>query len=139
MKAEISMLGLSVIILWGLWGFLYKYGVIKLGLFRAIFVTSVVYLVLNVAIISYLYYHGVGFPIETTSIALSLGTIFGVGAGLLFMYALQKYPGSIVIPLTALYPGVSAVLAILILKEEIKAMNSLGIVLAVVAGYLLIK
>jgi len=77
--------------------------------------------------------------VEGTTAILMMGTAAGVAASLLFMYALQKYPGSIVIPMTALYPAISVILAILILNEEIKAVNAVGIVLAIVAGYLLVK
>lgn len=136
---DITIIGITVILLWGLWGFFYKYGVVKLGFARAIMITSVVYTMLNIIIIAYLFNSGIRFPMTVDAGVLALGTIFGVSAGLLFIFALQKYPGSIIIPLTALYPAVAAVLAILILKEQIKAINALGIILAIVAGFLLTK
>jgi transporter family protein len=139
MKLEISVLGTIIVILWGLWGFLYKYGVDKLGLFRALFVTNVVYMLTNLAILAYLYYRGISFPVSQPAAMLTLGTMVGVTASLLFMLALERYPGSIVIPLTALYPAVSAILAVLVLGEKIKAVNAAGIALAIVAGYLLTR
>jgi transporter family protein len=139
MRLEISALGLAIVVLWGVWGFLYKYGVVKLGLLRALFVTNVVYMLTNLAILAYLYSRGVGFTATQPAALLMLGTVVGVGASLLFMFALERYPGSIVIPLTALYPAVSAVLAVLILGEKIKAVNAAGIALAIVAGYLLTR
>ncbi len=139
MKLEISVLGSVIIILWGLWGFLYKYGVDKLGLLPALFVTNAVYTITNIAILAYLYHRGVGFPFAQPAAMLTLGTVVGVAASLLFMFALERYPGSIVIPLTALYPAVSAVLAMLILDERIKPTNAAGIALAILAGYLLTR
>ncbi len=139
MKPELAILGVTIILLWGFWGFLYKYGVMRLGLFGALFATSVFYSVLNVLVIAYLYKRGVSFPMEGTTAILLTGTAAGVAASILFLYALQRYPGSVVIPMTALYPAVSVVLAVLILKEDIKAINAVGIGLAVVAGYLLSK
>ena len=44
---------------------------------------------------------------------------------------------SIASPLTALYPAVTVVLAVLILKEKIKLVNGVGILLALVAAVLL--
>lgn len=139
MKPELAILGLAIIILWGMWGFLYKYGVVKLGLLRALLVISIFYTVFNVLVIMYLYRKGVSLPVEGTTGVLVVGTAAGVAASILFLYALRKYPGSVVIPMTALYPAVSVVLAVLILKEEIKVINAAGIALAIVAGYLLAK
>lgn len=137
MKPELAILGLVIIILWGLWGFLYKYGVTRLGLLSALLATSIFYTLLNIIVIAYLYSRGVNFPMESTTAVLLSGTAAGATASILFLYALQKYPGSVVIPMTALYPAVSVVLAILILKEDINKINGIGIVLAIVAGYLL--
>ncbi len=139
MKPELMLVGLAIILLWGMWGFLYKYGVVKLGFLSALLATSIFYTVLNVLVIIYLYRRGVALPVEGTTAILLTGTAAGVAASILFMYALQKYPGSIIIPLTALYPAVTVVLAALILREDIKAVNAAGIVLAIVAGYLLAK
>lgn len=139
MKPELAIIGFVIIILWGFWGFLYKYGVVKLGLMRALLVISIFYTVFNILVILYLYRKGVSLPVESTSAILIVGTAAGVISSILFLYALQRYPGSVVIPMTALYPAVSVVLAVLILKEDIKAVNAVGIALAIVAGYLLAK
>lgn len=139
MKSELAILGFAIIILWGLWGFFYKYGVVKIGLLRALLVISIFYTVFNILVITYLYRKGVSLPVENTSVILMAGTVAGVAASILFLYALQKYPGSVVIPMTALYPAVSVVLAVLILKEDITRVKAFGIVLAVIAGYLLSK
>lgn len=137
MKPELAILGFVIIILWGFWGFLYKYGVTRLGLLSTLLATSIFYTVLNVLIITFLYRRGVSLPMEGTTAVLLTGTAAGVAASILFLYALQKYPGSVVIPLTALYPAVSVLLAILILKEDISKVNAFGIGLAIVAGYML--
>lgn len=139
MKPELVILGFVIIILWGTWGFLYKYGVVKAGLLSTLLATSIFYTVFNVLVITYLYRKGTSLPVESTTLVLMAGTATGVTASILFLYALQKYPGSVVIPMTALYPAVSVVLAILILKEDIKAVNAAGIALAIIAGYLLSK
>lgn len=139
MKPELMILGFAIIMLWGLWGFLYKYGVTRLGLLSTLLATSIFYSALNVLVIVYLYKRGVSLPLEGTTAILLTGTAAGVAASILFLYALTKYPGSVVIPLTALYPAVSVLLAILILKEDITKVKAVGIVLAMTAGYLLAK
>ena len=139
MKTEISLIGLVVIILWGCWGFLYKYGVLKAGLMRAILFTNIVYSLTNFVIIGYLLKKGIGLPDSSAALILTLGTISGVLGSLLFMYALERFPGSTVIPLTALYPALSSVLAVVFLREKLEPTTVLGIGLAVVAGYLLTR
>jgi transporter family protein len=139
MRPELAILGLVIILLWGLWGFLYKYGVTRLGLLSTLLATSIFYSVLNVLVIIYLYNRGVSLQFGGTTAILLTGTAAGVAASILFLYALTKYPGSVVIPLTALYPAVSVVLAILILKEDVTRIKAAGIALAVFAGYLLSK
>lgn len=139
MKTEISLIGLAVIILWGCWGFLYKYGVLKAGFLRAILFTNIIYSLTNFVIIAYLLKKGIGLPDSSTALILSLGTISGVLGSLLFMYALEKFPGSTVIPLTALYPALSSVLAVVFLREKLEPATVIGICLAVVAGYLLTR
>lgn len=139
MKPELAIIGFTIIILWGFWGFLYKYGVTRLGLLSTLLATSIFYSVLNVLVIIFLYRRGVTLPMEGTTAILLTGTAAGVAASILFLYALTKYPGSVVIPLTALYPAVSVVLAILILKEDITKVKVVGIVLAMFAGFLLAK
>lgn len=139
MKPDLNVLALVIIIVWGLWGFFYKYGVTKLGLLPAIFATNVVYTIGNIIILVYLYNKGITFPIEGTTALLGLGTILGIIGSLLFMYALENFPGSTIIPLTALYPAFSSVLIIIVLKEQVSAMNAIGIGLAVVAGYFLTR
>ncbi len=139
MKLEISVLGLLIILLWGFWGFLYKYGVMKLGLLPTLLVTNLVYMLSNLVILLYLYRRGVSIPSVTPALLVSVGTILGVMASILFLVALEKYPGSIVVPLTALYPAVTTLLAVMLIGERLSTVNALGIALAILAGYLLTR
>ncbi len=139
MKTEVSLLGLLVIILWGCWGFFYKYGVAKAGLLKALLVTNIFYSFTNIVIILFLLHRGVAIPKDSSLIILSLGTLFGVLGSIGFLYALERYPGSVVIPLTALYPAVSSILAVVILHERLQSNTVIGIFLAIVAGYFLTR
>lgn len=136
MKTEIAVLGLAIIIFWGIWGFLYKLGISKLGLGKALLWSSITYGLTNLIIISFLLHRGISFS-GSGSWHIVAGSLFATIGSLLFLFALQKYPVSIVLPLTALYPAVSVVLGILILREELKPANVVGILLAIAAGYLL--
>jgi transporter family protein len=70
-----------------------------------------------------------------------LGYLFGVlwGIGTVtFIIALKYKPASSVVPITALYPLVTAVLAIVLLREAITIKIGFGIACAILAAMLLI-
>ncbi len=139
MKAEMSLVGLLIVVLWGFWGFLYKYGVAKVGLLQALLVTNIFYSITNIVIIIFLIHRGVNIPRDTSLVVLGLGTLFGTIGSIGFLYALERFPGSVVIPFTALYPAVSSILAVLILQERMESNTVIGIILAVIAGYFLTR
>lgn len=66
-----------------------------------------------------------------------LAGVFGGGGYVLFMKALSTGKASVVVPLTALYPALTAVLALVVLGERISTTQAAGIVLAVLAAVLL--
>ena len=65
-----------------------------------------------------------------------IGAVCGMGA---YMAALQLAPSAYVMPITALYPGVAVILAVIFLKERVKPLAVAGILIcitgAVVIGY----
>ena len=65
-------------------------------------------------------------------IALLAGLFGGLGY-IFFIKALEKGEASIVIPLTALYPAVTVILAFLILGEKISIYQVIGVILALIA------
>jgi len=137
MKLSAGVLGIAVIIVWGLWGFLYKIGISKMGMHKALFWSSLAYTIINIIIILVLLRSGVKPEFNSGVNAILLGSVFAALGTLIFLFSLEKYQASIVIPLTALYPIVSVLLGILLLKESLTAQHFAGIVLGVIAGYLL--
>lgn len=132
-------LALAIILLWGVWGFLYKIGVAKLGPWKALLWGTVAYGLSELAVLAYLLNRGADFSFGSGSAAIMLGSFSAVAASIVFLFALEKYQASIIVPLTALYPAVTVVLGILVLGEQIKPENALGVALAIAAGYLLAK
>lgn len=72
------------------------------------------------------------------------GLLFGILSGvcgslgvLFFTLAVSKGKASIVVPFTALYPVVSIMLGLILFKETISLAQSIGIILALIAGVLL--
>jgi len=56
-----------------------------------------------------------------------LAGLFGGGGYVLFMEALETGKASIVVPLTALYPAVTVILALLFLGEKLSTTQAVGI------------
>jgi transporter family protein len=73
-----------------------------------------------------------------SGIALSIlaGALCGMGM-IGFLILLSRTPASTVVPLTGLYPALTAVLAIIFLREGVTVPKVLGIALSMVAVYLL--
>ena len=67
-----------------------------------------------------------------------MGLTWGLGT-VLFILALEKSKLSLITPLTALYPAVTVLLAILFLKEQLNFREICGIVLAVISIFVLVK
>jgi transporter family protein len=59
-------------------------------------------------------------------------------AGLMTFYqALEHGKVSVVVPLTAMYPLVTIILAVVVLKEELSPTQGIGVLLAIVAVVLI--
>jgi transporter family protein len=68
-----------------------------------------------------------------------IGGILGSLGTITFYQALSRGQAATVVALTALYPAITVILAILVLKEQISISQATGIVLAILAGYLLTR
>lgn len=135
---ELLALGLLVVFFWGVWGFTAKLAANALGLQALFWVT----LLSDILVIAYVLYKKSLFPLKADAGGMFYAAIAGItgGLALICLYILlEKHEASLVIPLTALYPAVTAVLAILFLGEKVTAANAAGIVLAVLAGHLIVK
>jgi transporter family protein len=68
-----------------------------------------------------------------------IGGLLGSLGTIAFYLALAKGQAASVVPLAALYPGITLILAMLILKEHLSLTQGAGIALAILAGYLIAK
>jgi transporter family protein len=124
-----------VIVLWGVVGLLQKIGSNRMSAKGLIFWTTIGYLVL------------IPFLLHTASLgsARPRDLFVGIGGGLLNgLGALALYASmgcgakaSVVVPLTALNPVLTILLAITLLHERLTGFQWIGIALAVLAGVLL--
>ncbi len=122
---------LICLVLWGLWGLVLKTAYKGLPWIQVYFLSSLSSFL--IALTLFLYYRGgIDFSNKLTYIALLAGVFGGTGY-VFFVKALEKGEASIVLPLTAIYPAVTAILAILVLGEKLSIYQGIGIVLAMVA------
>lgn len=136
MNYSLPILVAVTLVAWGLWGFFIKLGVEATGRYPALLIWTLTGFV-TVAAAGYFLFDGSravwgGSPLYPTlaGVAIAVGN-------LAFILLLEKALGSIIIPLTSIYPAVTVVLAIVFLGEALKAVHVVGIVLAVVAVVLL--
>jgi transporter family protein len=120
---------------WGLYGFLPKLAGQHLPPTGAM-----VYYALGVGFVAAVGAVAGGVPSRpsTAGVALSFFTgVCGALGGLAYFFTLREAPVSVAAPLTALYPVITLLLAFVILREPISARQWLGVVMAVVAIWLI--
>lgn len=126
---------LAAILCWGIWGALAKTAAATMtpGQMQALFTAGM----LPLAALALWQLRG---KLERDRRGAGYGILNGVFAGfgmLAYNTAIAKGPASIVGPVTALFPLVTVVLAVIVLGERINRVQGAGIVLALGAIYLL--
>ncbi|MCP5109834.1 MAG: EamA family transporter [bacterium] len=127
---------LLVVILWGVVGLFQKLSTNYVSAEAAFVWLSVGYFLLLPAMF---YYAGLELPLETIPawLGVAAGTANGLGALALFAAMRSGGKASIVVPLTALYPLVTVLLAPVLFNEALTLRGVAGAVLSVVAIILL--
>lgn len=128
-----AMLLIFIIILfWGIWGFLNKLAVGKIGLQISFWnivsfsIVTIVYLTVTHQLL----------PLKKDSSGISLAIAAGAVSGLasmLFYILLDKKPAGLLVTITALYPLITILLSIIFLKETVNVTKIIGFVLALLA------
>ena len=131
---EISA-AVAVIVMWGLWAFLFKIGSQEIGIRKALFYTYLIGAVISIVIM--LYTLPGKMELNRGVVTIIFATLAGFAGTLIWYFVLQKHEASIITSFTALYPVVTVALSILFLKERISLPNAAGVMLAIIAGLLL--
>ncbi len=129
------LFSLICLILWGLWGVVLKLAYREMPWTNVYFLSSLSSFILAFTVYLLTSRSGPVFS-GSTYYALLAGLFGGLGY-VFFIKALEKGSASIVIPLTALYPVITALLSIIILREKLALHQVIGITLAVIAIVLL--
>lgn len=125
----------SALFCFGLWGFF-----TKVSLFYINEKSGYIFQSLGVLLVAVILLASIQFKpamnLKGVGYALLSGIAMGTGCAAYF-YASSKGKISAVVTLTALYPIVTILLALLVLKEVIQIRQAFGIVLALIAIYLM--
>lgn len=137
MKSSWMLLSIATVLLWGVWGLESKIVVDRISPWM----NQVLFSVGLLPILAWMPFwknlrHTTGDPRMGALHGLLTG-IFG-GIGNLTMYlALARGKAAIVVPLVGLAPLVTVILALIFLRERVNRAQAIGLVLAIIAIYLL--
>jgi bacterial/archaeal transporter family protein len=123
------------LVLWGIVGILQKLGSTRLGANALLFWVTAGYIAMLPVV---LWRSGSwGASVDTLLLGVVAGSVNGLGTWLLFRSLEHGAKASVAVPLTALYPVVTVVLAFVFLAERLSLREWLGVALAVCGGALL--
>jgi transporter family protein len=126
---------LLALFLWGFWGFFSKVAAASLPSWAIFLVELLVYLVVG-GLIWGLLRTPVTWTLPGTAAAAAAGLCGGF-ALFFFFKALVTGPATVVVPLTSLYPVITVILGVVFLQESLNVRQVVGIILAIVAVWLL--
>jgi len=121
---------------WGLWGFFSKISTNYTTSFTAFILSNVPVIIIVPLLILY-FRNRVDFQSGTGMLFAFLAGLAGAMGSLFFYLSLKHGAGTRIIPLTSLYPLISILLCIIILKEPVSIKSGLGIFFALLGVYFL--
>ncbi len=137
MNIETLTVALITFVSWGLGSFIAKLATNRIGE-KSVFWDLIGYFPAVVI------YSLIIFKAKSLFSADKIGIILAILSGVVgsfgligFYFLLTKKEASLVVPLTALYPALTAILAFIFLRESLTLAKITGIVLAMIAIYLL--
>jgi transporter family protein len=133
------VLSLLTLVLWGLWGVLIKLATATLS-WKEYLIFSTLPWILGILAMALFFRAEISLDLQRIGVFWSLlsGTA-SLLAMIPFFFVLETGKASIVIPLIALYPIVTILIEILILKETLTITQGVGILLALLAIVLMSK
>ena len=126
---------MAALVCWGLWAFFPKLALQRIAPASSVFYEAVGVVLTSVAVVALLGPRLEG-NFEGALYAVMTG-IFGTIGLYFFFSAVKTGPISVISSLTAMYPVVTVILAILVLHEHLNTRQIIGIILAVIAAGLL--
>ncbi len=126
----------AMLIFWGVWGIVVKLVTQQIGM-QALFWGQLGAICLF-PVYFFLFKDMLPLELRANTIALSVvAGMLGVLGTMTFYVLLRVAPASVVVPLSAMYPVVTVVLAVLFLHEDLSLTRVAGVVCALAAIWLL--
>ncbi|HEW93963.1 EamA family transporter [Candidatus Geothermarchaeota archaeon] len=126
---------LLTLLLWGVWGFSLKIVMEYVDWFQYYIYATIVPVILSI-LIAIIYRDYITINVKSFSLII-LASLAG-SVGYIFLVLALKYGhASIVVPMTALYPAVTSIIAYFVLKERLAMHQWAGLILAIIAVTLL--
>ena len=123
--------GLLALILWGVWGFLPKLATRYIEPRSVLVFQTIGSILVTIVILATIDFRP---ELHTKGVTLAIVTgIIGTLGTASFLYSIAKGKASIVVTMTALYPIITVILSLLILKESITIKQGIAIILALTA------
>jgi len=123
--------GLFALILWGVWGFLPKLATRYIEPRSVLVFQTIGSILVTIVILATIDFRP---ELHTKGVTLAIVTgIIGTLGTASFLYSIAKGKASIVVTMTALYPIITIMLSLLILKESITIKQGIAIILALTA------
>jgi transporter family protein len=132
---EWFIFALCSLVMWGLWGFFQKLATNHIGP-KNVYVFAGIGPIIVVLFVLLSLHFRVQVNREGIVYALFAGLAGSLG-GLFFVHSVSRGKASIVITLTALYPVVTILLSLIMLKEQLTIKQGIGIILALISMVLL--
>lgn len=126
---------IAALVLWGLWSFLPKLSAQYISPKSGLVFQTIGVMIITLAVLI-----SIKFKPDVHRLGIVYAILTGIIGGLAvlsFWMAISRGKVATVIPITALYPAISVLLAIIILQEPITLKQGLGIVLACISVILL--
>ena len=130
-KSDWLLFAVLAFLFWGFWGFFPKIASQYVGA-----KSLLIYETLGIILVSIPFFLLLGFKLEFHAVGTTFAVLTGIAAALgsfFFFLALKKGFVSVIAPFTALYPLVTVLLAVLILREPLTIKQGVGIFLALVS------
>lgn len=122
---------LAAMVLWGLWAFLPKFSTRHLDTHSALIFQQLGAVAAGLCVLAAMKFR---VKVEWTGISYAFLTgVLGVVGLIFYLQAVTRYRLSVVVPVTSMYPVVTILLSLTILREKISPVQWLGVFFALLA------
>lgn len=132
-----TVLVLFTIIVYGIWGFVIKLGVDKMGIWPAATIGFATSIAIGIAVTAFALSRAGSFSMNIYGVYIVIAVMLSTLGVLATYLLLERAQVSIIMPLLELYLFIPVILGVVVLGENLTTMQTIGVIFAVVAAILL--